>query len=206
MDSITSAIAFLDDWHVVMVVTFVESYLEDVLADAAGEDPSLMAKSEQAVTYADAVAAESLAALRTEIRHRWSRNFVNDGGPPRWIDRLTRMGASGYERDLGMSLDEFWGMRHMVVHSAGRVTPDFVRRHPSLKRTIGTRLDTTKEQILYYSRQALALVSVTDKFIARRFQRWRCKRLHRQRSHDRQRPLPLGPRDDTSDQRCARHR
>jgi hypothetical protein len=81
VNSFQSALSFLDEWHVVMVVTFVESYSEDVLADAAGEDPSLMAKSEQTVSYADAVAAESLVALRTEIRHRWSRNFVNDGGP-----------------------------------------------------------------------------------------------------------------------------
>ena len=41
------------EWLPVMMVTTVEAYLLDVLAYAAGIDPSLMERSEQSVSYAE---------------------------------------------------------------------------------------------------------------------------------------------------------
>ena len=57
-------------WRVVMLVTCVEAYLQDVLTAAASVDPELMSKSEQCAPYADVIAATSLEALANDLRAR----------------------------------------------------------------------------------------------------------------------------------------
>jgi hypothetical protein len=88
-------------WQVVMLVTCVEAYLQDVLAAAASVDPELMSKSEQTALYADVVTATSLEALSNDLRARWARGWVNDGGPTRWIDRRGKMGRQDIQTTLG---------------------------------------------------------------------------------------------------------
>src|SRR5260370_28844440 len=91
-------------WQVVMMVTCVEAYLQDVLSTAASVDPELMSKSEQVARYADVIAAASLEALANKLRVRWARGWLSDGGPTRWISRLWKMGATGYSADLAPRL------------------------------------------------------------------------------------------------------
>src|SRR5207247_11316116 len=119
-------------WQVVMLVTCVEAYLQDVLSAAARADPDLMSKSQQLAPYADIIAATSLDELANELRARWARGWLADGGPTRWISRFERMGARGYPDDLAARLERIWGIRHVVVHSAGVATPDSVQRHPGV--------------------------------------------------------------------------
>ena len=56
----------INRWQVVMMVTCIEAYLQDVLATAARLDPELMKNSEQHAQYADVIAAISLDALADE--------------------------------------------------------------------------------------------------------------------------------------------
>jgi len=164
-----AADALLSDWHVVMLVTFTEAYLEDVLAACAARDPELMSRSEQTVGYGDVRAATSVEELLDEIRHRWARNFVDDGGPERWIERLVRMGARGYESNDAEALEELWGIRHVVVHAAGRATRDFVRRHPRLGFQAGARLDVGTTLEADYYDPLFRFVDTTDFFLVRRY-------------------------------------
>lgn len=164
---LSSALVF--EWELVMLVTFAEAYLEDVLAACAARDPGLMSASEQAVSYQQVRGATSLEELADEIRHRWARNFVDDGGPTRWIDRLTRMGARGYESNDSSALEELWGLRHVVVHAAGRITRDFARRHPRLGYDVGARLDIDTTIIPDYDDALFRFVDTTDAFLVRRY-------------------------------------
>lgn len=127
-------------WQVVILVTCVEAYLQDLLSAAASVDPELMSKSQQFALYSDVIAATSLDELANELRARWARGWLSDGGPTRWIARLERMGARGYPRDLAIRLERIWGIRHIVVHAAGVATPDFVKRHPGVVALAGDRL------------------------------------------------------------------
>jgi hypothetical protein len=67
-------------WQVVMLVTCVEAYLQDVLSAAASVDPDLMSKSEHVARYADVVAASSLEALADSLRAQWARGWLSNGG------------------------------------------------------------------------------------------------------------------------------
>lgn len=165
-DRLEVAHDLLSEWDAVMLVTFTEAYLEDVLAACAALDPELMSKSEQTVGYLDVRTATSVEELLDEIRHRWARNFVDDGGPKRWIERLVRMGARGYESNDAETLEKLWGIRHVVVHAAGRITRDFVRRHPRPGYQIGARLQIDTAD---FRSPVFSFVDTTDSFLVRRY-------------------------------------
>lgn len=75
-------------WQVVMLVTCVEAYLQDLLAIAASVDPKVMDETQQVAPYAEVISATSLDELASELRARWARRWLSDGGPTRWISRL----------------------------------------------------------------------------------------------------------------------
>jgi hypothetical protein len=156
-------------WQVVMLVTCVEAYLQDVLTAAASVDPELMRKSEQRALYADVIAANSLETLANDLRARWARGWLSDGGPSRWIERLGKMGARGYPNDLGPRLERFWGIRHLVVHAAGVATADFVKRHPGVVNAVGNRVRVNHHDFLKFVQAVGNFVEPTDAFFLARY-------------------------------------
>ena len=156
-------------WQVVMLVTCVEAYLQDVLTAAASVDPELMSKSEQRAPYADVIRATSVEMLANELRARWARGWLNDGGPTRWISRLGKMGARGYPNDLGPRLERFWGIRHVVVHAAGIATADFVKRHPGVVKAAGDHVRTNSRYFEKFIGAVRDFLEPTDRFFLARY-------------------------------------
>jgi hypothetical protein len=156
-------------WQVVMLVTCVEAYLQDVLTAAASVDPEPMSKSEQRAPYADVIAATSLEALANDLRARWARGRLTDGGPSRWISRLGKMGARGYPDDLGPRLERFWGIRHVVVHAAGVATADFVKRHPGVVGATGNRVRVNHRDLTKFVDAVYDFINPTDAFFLARY-------------------------------------
>jgi len=73
----------LNQWLPVIIVTIVETYLKDVRVFQAQIDPAAMESSDQKVTYAEVLQAQSINDLLIEMQGRWAKNFVDDGGPTR---------------------------------------------------------------------------------------------------------------------------
>jgi len=156
-------------WQIVMLVTCVEAYLQDVLAAAASIDPELMIKSEQSAPYADVIAATSLEALANELRAGWARNWLSNGGPTRWISRLEKMGARDYPPNLGPRLELFWGIRHVVIHAAGVATADFVKRHPGVVPAAGNRVRANHKYLQKFVEAIPEFIEPTEKFFLKRY-------------------------------------
>jgi hypothetical protein len=156
-------------WQVVMLVTCVEAYLQDVLTTAACIDPELMRESEQRALYADVIGAASLETLANELRARWARSWLSDGGPTRWIVRLGKMGARDYPADLGPRLERFWGIRHVVVHAAGVATADFVKRHPGVVKAAGDRVRVNHHDYKKFLEAVRDFLDPTDGFFLTRY-------------------------------------
>jgi hypothetical protein len=158
-------------WQVVMLVTCVETYLQDVLSIAASVDPALMAKSEQKTSYADVMTASSIDELANAMRTRWARGVLRDGGPTRWVSRLKGMGAGerSYPEDLAPRLERFWGIRHVVVHAAGRTTADFVMRHPGVVATAGDRMKISTADFELFVGAVGCFMEPTERFFLRRY-------------------------------------
>ena len=158
----------VQQWVPVILVTFTEAYLQDVLAYLAAIHPSVMERSELAAKYDDVLAAESIQSLAATLRERWARGIVDDGGPPKWINRFEKMGARGYTSTLGGKLDLLWGVRHVVVHAAGFATQEFIRRNPQLGLMARDRIKVTGTQISEWLRDVTEFVETTDKYIVAR--------------------------------------
>lgn len=154
--------------QVVLLVTFTETYLQDVLSYAAGFLPELMADSEQKASYSELTSYESLADLASELRGRWARNFVDKGGPSTWIERLSKMGAVGLDRGMADIMEEAWGVRHVVVHRAGVATRDFCNRHPSFGATPGEPLAMRRPKIMWYNPAVADFTARVDEFFQAR--------------------------------------
>jgi hypothetical protein len=167
-EPLSKANEFAFEWYLVVAVTFAEAYLEDILSAAAVVDPKLMEKSTQSASYNDVLEAASVNELADALRRRWARNFIEGGGPARWIERLTAMGAPGFPDGLASRLEQLWGLRHVVVHAAGRVTPEFAKRHPGLGYRPGDSLSVTSRATLHYIGDVASLVDVTDAFFCNR--------------------------------------
>jgi hypothetical protein len=155
-------------WQVVMLVTFVEAYLQDLLAAAASIDPDMMRESLQVAKYADIISATSLDELANDLRARWARNWSSDGGPTRWISRLKRMGAGGYPKNLASSLELIWGIRHVVVHAAGVASADFIKRHPGVPRQ-GERVRVPVGNLARFVRAVDSFLKPTEQFFLARY-------------------------------------
>ena len=169
LEEFASGFSTLRQWIPVILVTTVEAYLKDVRMFEAKVNPAIMQSSEQAVTYGEVLRARSTEDLAEEMQSRWAMNFVDDGGPTRWIDRLTRMGARTYDSQTAKTMEILWGVRHVIVHSAGLVTLDFVRRHPEFGATVGKDIVITLDQIKKWSGVAHHFVDVTDLYFAQRY-------------------------------------
>ncbi len=147
----------------------VEIYLQDVFKGAAKIDPTLMEKSEQPIRYADVVRAGSIEELGDEMGSRWARGWVEDGGPARWISRFEKMGARGFAADLPAQLERIWGIRHVIVHSAGVATPDFVRRHPGVATAVGDLVRISTGDLEIFASQTIAFVKPVEAYILKRY-------------------------------------
>jgi hypothetical protein len=156
-------------WQVVMLVTCVEAYLQDVLSAAASIGPELMSESLQHAPYADVIAAASLDELANDLRARWARGWLSDGGPTRWISRLVKMGARGYPAELAPRLELMWGIRHAVVHAAGVATADFVKRHPGVVTGAGERLQVGNRDIELFVIAVKDFMGPTEEFFLARY-------------------------------------
>jgi hypothetical protein len=155
-------------WKVVVLVTCVEAYLQDVLSAAARVEPTLMATSGQQAPYADVIAATSLEDLANELRARWARGWLAKGGPARWLGDLTNMGAAPYPDAVVRHLERMWGIRHVIVHRAGVADADFVKRHPGVVKAVGDRVRVSYPDIVLFLQAISDFVNPTDLYFLKR--------------------------------------
>jgi hypothetical protein len=154
-------------WHVVMLVTCIEAYLQDVLVDAATVDDKFTRKSEQVVGYADVVAATSLDELANEMRRRWARGWLSDGGPTSWIAKLSKMGAKDYPVDLAPDWTSLGYPSHHRSYGRRRTT-DFLKRHPGAAKAVGDRVQVSSRQFGDFLVAAQEFLEPTDRFFLAR--------------------------------------
>ena len=153
----------LSRWIAVMLVTFVETYLQDVMAEVARIEPEIMNNTKQAAEYDDIINAASIADLAGELRSRWARNFTGDGGPTKWASRLANRGAGEYDPDVVASMERLWGVRHVVIHNAGRANHGFIRRHKPAAVTVGDLVPITDSDVSAWLTAIGSFVDQTDK-------------------------------------------
>jgi hypothetical protein len=158
-------------WLVVMLVTCVEAYLQDLLAIAASADRTLMADPQRLVSCADVISATSLDELVSGMCTQWAREWLRKGNrrPTSWISRLKNMGARGYPNDLARRLERIWGIRHVVVHAAGVATANSVKRYPGVVAAAGDRVQVGLKDFGEFFNSTNAFLEPTERFFVKRY-------------------------------------
>jgi hypothetical protein len=98
----------------VMLITFLENFLEDGLMEVAVKNPQIIKKVEfQAIKIFE---TESLEELRTELRRSWAHDALRPDGPGTWYRTFRDMGAPSLEEKVVQSLQHMWDTRNLIVH------------------------------------------------------------------------------------------
>ena len=79
------------------------------------------------------------------------------------------MGARGYRPETAKEMETLWGVRHLLVHSVGVATPEFVRRHPEIGVKVGESILIRSDQLSAWIRVAYHFVDVTDFYFVQRY-------------------------------------
>jgi hypothetical protein len=97
----------------VMLVVFLEAYLEDGLVELAIRVPTLM-KDMPAPEASRVFEVETLDELRDELRRQWAQLKVH-GGPDKWEKMLVGMGARGYVKEEIYALQHLWEILSFIL-------------------------------------------------------------------------------------------
>jgi hypothetical protein len=115
IDQMTTAITsrnFVYSWMTVMLVTFAEAYLEDVLR-------LLISQALSSSTLHDSV--------KSEITKKWVKEALR-GRPQDWIKQLDKFGIGGDASNQADKLAVVWQRRHTLVHTAEPEIPNTAAR------------------------------------------------------------------------------
>ena len=123
---------FLSNWMLVMLVTFTEAYLQDILS----------------LIISSGIQVRSLPpAIADEIKNKWTRN-IREGGPRIWVRQLKRLGATGYRRDLVPRMKKIWVRRHEIVHSAAEIDNTAMQEFISATKVVNEFVETTDQFVV----------------------------------------------------------
>jgi hypothetical protein len=149
------------EWMCVMLVSFVEAYLEDGLVLVATKNPQLM-ESAEPLPPSTILEADTLDELKLALRLHWARRTLQ-GGPQKWLPRLRQMGARGYRGDCSRRLGHLWDTRNLIVHTQGRAHSAHFKKY-NLPEPPGKRVRVTGEVLKWWLAGVGAFVDETDRF------------------------------------------
>ena len=151
---------FLFEWMSVMMVTFLEGYLEDALISLATKNPKLM-KDAPPIDHNRTLEVDSIDELRNEVRQQWAHDFLRPGGPDTWLRGLKNMGARGYDEKATLELQQLWDTRNLIVHSRGTASVAYARKYGVKK---GERIKVSISQFQCWLDSIKSFTICTDAF------------------------------------------
>jgi hypothetical protein len=144
----------------VMLVVFLEAYLEDGLVALAIRKPALLKPAPESRRVFE---VETLHELRDEMRRNWAQLKVH-GGPERWEKMLTGMGARGYVKEDIYALQHLWDTRNLIVHSRSIMSASYARKHKALGAFSGTKIVIAGNLFTRWLTAITSFMDVTDAF------------------------------------------
>ena len=149
-----------NEWMSVMLVTFIETYLEDGFIRLAVLNPKLI-KDALPIDHNIILEVESIDELREEMRQQWAHQKV-EGGPRKFVRRLKDMGARGYDEKEIFRVEHLWDTRNLIVHSRGIVDGAYAKKYKHLQK--GVHVKVNSSQLQWWFPALKGFVECTDTF------------------------------------------
>jgi hypothetical protein len=153
------------EWMSVMLVTFLETYLEESLVSLALKNPNLLRDATPMACHR-VVEANSIEELHSEVRQQWSRTVLRPGGPEKWMRRLRGLGADKDCDKSTQSLQHLWDTRNLIVHAQSVVSPEYDRKYQTATFKVGERLKIGSHQFKVWTRAVGEFTESIDRFFA----------------------------------------
>jgi hypothetical protein len=125
----------------VMLVSFLEAYLEDGLVEIALKNPKLI--KTPVIEPNRLLEIDSIDQLRNEIRLNWAQGSLRPGGPVTWEKRLRDLGAPELQRTTLNKIQHLWDTRNLIVHSRSIATNAYAKTYKTLGFAAGHEVRVT---------------------------------------------------------------
>jgi hypothetical protein len=102
-------------WVVVMLISFLEGFMEDILVEIALKNPKIVKGDE--VPVRAIVTANSLEELKRDVRRNWAHDALRPNGPEKWRRTLSDLGAPTIDQKAIAETQYLWDTRNLIVHS-----------------------------------------------------------------------------------------
>ena len=116
------------EWMPVMLVTFLEAYLEEGLIDLVTRNSGLLEKA-PVVHPSRVFEIDTLEELRSEIRRDWAQSRLRPGGPETWIKLFKSLGVKTFDDGACDGVQHLWNTRNVIVHGRGIASAAYVRKY-----------------------------------------------------------------------------
>jgi hypothetical protein len=98
-------------WMTVMLVSFMETYLEDGLIEVGKKNPSLINGDPVGTNIIFEV--NSIDELRAEIRRHWAHDALRPDGPKKWYRTVKDLGACPLNEKVLHAVQHMWDTRNL---------------------------------------------------------------------------------------------
>jgi hypothetical protein len=131
-------------WMTVMLVSFMEIYLEDGLIEVAKKNPALV-KVDRVGT--DLIFEfDTMDELKAEIRRKWAHDALRPDRPKKWYRTVRDLGARPLDDKIVRAVQHMWDTRNLIVHARCIADASYVKKyaHYGAKRgqTVAINLST----------------------------------------------------------------
>jgi hypothetical protein len=125
----------------VMLVSFLEAYLEDGLVEIASKNPKVI--KTPVIEPNRLMEVESIDQLRTEIRLNWAQGSLRPGGPVKWRKQLRALGAPELKQTTLNKMQHLWDTRNLIIHSRSIASNAYAKTYKTLGFAAGQAVNVT---------------------------------------------------------------
>jgi hypothetical protein len=158
--------ALVFSWMSVMLVTFLEAYLEEGLITLAERNPKLLEHAPP-IQPARLLEVGSIEELRAETRQQWAAGVMRPGGPEKWVGTLKNLGARGYDNKACQGVQHLWDTRNLIVHSRSIASVAYARKYDAMGMKAGAKVNVNGALFGSWLDPLKSFMSCTDAFFLR---------------------------------------
>jgi hypothetical protein len=149
-------------WMSVMLVSFIEFYLEEALISIAVKNPLLVKDAD--IEKSRIFEVDSIEQLRSEMRLNWAHNALRPGGPETWRKKLRQLGAPRFDDNSLRKLQHLWDTRNLIVHSQCVASTAYVKKYPYMGVKVGEKVHVNLGIFKNWLSPTKAFIEWSDRF------------------------------------------
>jgi hypothetical protein len=146
----------------VMLVSFLEAYLEDGLIDISCKNPRVI--KNPVIDPSRLLEIDTIDQLRTEIRLNWAQGALRPGGPATWEKLLRALGAPEIQPTTLRAIQHLWDTRNLIVHSRSTATNAYAKTYESSGYVAGSEVKISPKLFEKWVEETKAFIDRTEPF------------------------------------------